>query len=235
MTSAMDRAQASAPGTPPAADATGATDDYRAVLHRSFETLYDSGRDSWTGEPAMRHLVELLGTRIEPGSHVLDIGAGRLRDTEVLLTAGHRVTAVDLVRLPEWERAAARWGERVRFAAGDVRELAEGGALDVFDAVLDNGVLHHQLPEDHPGYLAALHGRLRPGGLLAVSLFARAETDTEGVLHTAGDGRLSREFTTAEAEAMLADAGFAVIAQRRVPRERPEWTYLLVLARRGEG
>lgn len=228
MSAPTDRPSASSP--PPGSTSP----EYRRVLQNSFQSLYDSGRDSWTEEPAMRHTSPLLTAALPPASRVLDVGAGRGRDTEELLATGHRVVAVDLVRLPEWEEIVQRWGSRVRFIEGDVRRVPEGD----FDGVLDNGVLHHQLPQEYPDYLRALRQRLRPGGLLALSLFVRAGQDgrdaEEGVLHDASDGRLSREFTPAEAETMLSTAGFDTVTTRRVPRGRPEWAYLLVLARRRE-
>ncbi|GAA0479526.1 class I SAM-dependent methyltransferase [Streptomyces stramineus] len=207
------------------------TPGYQETLQRSFKALYDSGRDSWTTEEAMQHLVPLLHDGLGEPGRVLEVGVGRGRDTETLLGLGHRVVAVDLVRLPEWDEVAARWSEQVRFVAGDVRDLADD---ERFDAVLDNGVLHHQLPQDYPAYLATLRRQLRPGGLLAVSLFARAEEESEGKLHEAHDGRLSREFTAEEADTLLAESGFAVVSTRRVQRGRPDWTYLLVLARSQE-
>jgi SAM-dependent methyltransferase len=202
---------------------------YSDVLRDSFARLYDRSRDSWTREPAMQHVVQLLISALgDPPGRVLDVGAGRGRDTEELLAAGHRVTAVDLVRLPEWNNIAERWGERATFRTGDVRSLPEGDRG--FDGVLDNGVLHHQRPEDYAAYLAALRRRLSPDGLLALSLFVRGERENEGVLHRDEDGRFSREFTDEEARELLAAGGFRIVSAARVQRRRPEWAYLLILA-----
>jgi cyclopropane fatty-acyl-phospholipid synthase-like methyltransferase len=203
-------------------------EDYLAVMKQSFDTAYRTSGDLWTGEPAMRHLVALLTDRLAPDSHVLDVGAGRLRDTGILLDAGLRVTAVDLVRQQEWDRAGERWGDRVRFRVCDARDLSADAE---YDAVLDNGSLHHQLPEDYPAYLGALRRSLKPGGLFAVSLFAQPEQETEGTLIVLEDGRLSRIFTPDESRALLAENGFAVTTTRRVERDLHGWAYLLVLAR----
>jgi cyclopropane fatty-acyl-phospholipid synthase-like methyltransferase len=146
----------------------------------------------------------------------------------VLLGAGHRVTAVDLVRPGEWDRVGGRWGDRVRFAVGDARDLSADAE---YDAVLDNGSFHHQLPEDYPDYLGALRRSLRPGGLFAISLFAQPEQETEGSLLVLEDGRFSRIFTRDESRALLAANGFAVTATRRIERDMHGWAYLLVLAR----
>ncbi|MFI9203979.1 SAM-dependent methyltransferase [Streptomyces sp. NPDC053048] len=227
---------------------------YREVLRESFSRRYEDGADSWSEEPAMRLLVPMLTAELAPGSHVIDIGAGRGRDAEALLAAGHRVTVVDLVRLPDWDALAERWGDRVEFVVGNFTESgAEAGSERgqgpesepksepepgegpaVFDAAVDNGVLHHQDPADYPAYLAGVRRRLRPGGLLAISLFTTAEELAEGVLNRADDGRLSRWFNEQEAAELLSGAGFAVTTTRLVRRELPGLAYLLVLARRVE-
>ncbi|QSY51877.1 MULTISPECIES: SAM-dependent methyltransferase [Streptomyces] len=202
---------------------------YRRLLRESFSRRYEDGADSWSEEPAMRLLVPLLTDGLAPGSRVIDIGAGRGRDAEALLAAGHRVTVVDLVRLPDWDDLAERWGDQVEFAVGNFTEL---DGHTGFDAAVDNGVLHHQDPADYPAYLAGVRRRLRPGGTLAISLFTTAEELGEGVLNRADDGRLSRWFNEREAAELLSGAGFAVTATRLVRRELPGLAYLLVLARR---
>ncbi|MFH8787511.1 class I SAM-dependent methyltransferase [Streptomyces roseoverticillatus] len=214
----------------PGTDAgTSTGDPYREVLREAFVRRYEEGADSWSEEPAMRELVPLLCTELAAGSSVLDIGAGRGRDAELLLAAGHRVTAVDLVRLPEWQDMARRYGAAASFEVGDFVDMAGGRT---YDAAVDNGVLHHQDPAGYAQYLANVRRRLRPGGLLAVSLFTTAEGLAEGVLNRAEDGRLSRWFSEREATELLAGAGFTVTAVRTVRRELPGLAYLLVLARR---
>lgn len=199
--------------------------DYRSVLDRSFTARYQRSGDSWTDEPAMRRVLEVVLPGLAADSRVLDVGAGRGRDTEALLTAGHRVSAVDLVTVPEWDEIASRWGERVRFHVGNVVEVNPGGE---FDAVLDNGCLHHQHPDDYLTYLGVLRGALHPGGQLAVSFFVLEPEAAKGVLHTEEDGRLAREFTELEATALIASAGFTVTGQWRIPRRRPQRAYLVV-------
>jgi SAM-dependent methyltransferase len=204
-------------------------DRYRQVLDTAFAARYRHGRDSWTEEPAMRRVLDAVLPDLVADSHVLDVGAGRGRDTVALLAAGHRVTAVDLVAVPEWDAIVRHWGERVRFHAGNVVDLDVHGE---FDAVLDNGCLHHQHPDDYDRYLATLRRALRPGGLLAVSFFVLTADARTGVLHVEEDGRLAYEFTVPEAVTLIATAGFRVVGQRRVPRSRPDRAYLVVVARR---
>jgi SAM-dependent methyltransferase len=209
-----------------------ATAGYGAVLGRAFSRRYEQGRDSWTEEPAMRRVVDVLLAELpSTASRVLDVGAGRGRDTEALLLAGHQVTAVDLVAFAEWEELAVRHGARLRVLSGDVRDLELGRD---FDAVLDNGCLHHQHPHDYAAYLRILRGALRPGGVLVVSLFLLPSDVAEGVLHVEDDGRLAREFTDREAVELLEANGFALTGALRIPR-RTGRAYLVVVARRRDG
>lgn len=203
------------------------SDGYVQLMGREFQRRYDVGRDVWTGEPAMAHLVPLLKDRLAPHSLVLDVGAGRGRDAEVLLALGHRVVAVDLVELPEWREITARWGDRVAYHVGDITDvpLAPG-----FHAVVDNGVLHHQQPDAYGRYLGRLRDLLAPGGLLAISLFTDVEQGEAGELHRDDSGRLSRSFTDAEADALLSGSGFTVVARCRVPRGLPGRAYQLLIA-----
>ncbi|MEU3986615.1 class I SAM-dependent methyltransferase [Streptomyces sp. NPDC026672] len=201
--------------------------DYGDVLYAAFAQRYRDGQDSWSTESAMRELVPMLLPRLAPGSRVLDIGAGRGPDTVALLTAGHRVTATDLVRLPDWDALGTRWQDRVTFFLGDITLLP---AEEKFHAAVDNGVLHHQDAERYDEYLAAVRGHLHPGGLLAISLFTTARENPEGRLNRADDGRLSRWFTEPEARALLTEAGFAPLAVRRVRRRLEGLAYLLVIA-----
>jgi SAM-dependent methyltransferase len=203
--------------------------DYRDVLGDSFAGRYREHRDSWTREPAMRQVVDLLLARLPADSRVLDVGTGRGCDAEALLEAGHRVDAVDLVTVAEWEPIRERWPGRVGFHTGNAVDLDFEAE---FDAVLDNGCLHHQHPDDYLRYLGVLRRALRPGGLLSVSFFVLSPQAAEGFLHVEEDGRLAREFTEPEAVALIASAGCTVTAVERIPRARPDRAYLVVTASR---
>jgi SAM-dependent methyltransferase len=207
---------------------------YAHTLRRAFAERYASGRDFWTREPAMRTPVEILCRALagRPDQHVLDVGTGRGPDAVALLQAGHRVTGIDIVGgTPEWRVIRGRWGERVR--------LLETGLLDLpaeaaFDAALDNGCLHHQHPDGHPRYARHLVRLVRPGGLVAVSVF-RSASDA-GALYLLGERRLSREFTEPELVALFQDAGAAPVEARVLSRDLPgEAGYLVVTFRVGDG
>ena len=203
--------------------------EYRDVLVSSFRGSYASGRDFWSNEPALRQVVPVLVRHLgDPPAHVLDVGTGRGRDAAVLLEAGHRVTGVDLVEVDEWAELRRRYPDRAAFRAVDVHALGERGS---YDAVLDNGCLHHQRPDDYARTLAVYRQALRPGGLLVISLFLTQEA--VGLLHLEEDGRRSREFPHDEAVELVTGGGFTIVDEQTILRRRPGLAYLVLVGRAG--
>lgn len=208
---------------------------YRAVLHSDFEDHYADGRDVWTTERAMREtpllLMRALGGTASGDArdvlHVLDIGTGHGRDAGILLDHGHRVTGIDIVTSPEWPAVSEGRADRARFLTTSVTEL-KGEAE--YDAVLDNGCLHHQHPHDFPAYLGRIRALLRPGGLYTVSVFQSA--GERGRLFVNEGSRLYQEFTTAELTDLVTAHGFAPVTSHLVPRTTPGLNYLVGTFRR---
>jgi SAM-dependent methyltransferase len=203
---------------------------YYDAMRRDFASRYDEGRDPWTVEPAMGEAADILCSAL--GGHrarVLDVGTGRGRDTLALLRAGHRVTGIDIVATPEWDKITEEWGENVRFECAGLLDLP---SVPAYDAILDNGCMHHQHPEVYDAYLRRLHDVLYPDGLLTVSVYL-AEADT-GSLYRNNDERLHRSFTKPELLDLLAKSGFAVLDVREAPRALHNLRYLVVTLRREE-
>jgi SAM-dependent methyltransferase len=222
-----DRTQ-NAPFTIPL-EAPSAADDYGRLLRGSFSSAYDGDRDVWSDEPAMREVVSLLLGELAPESDVLDVGAGRGRDTRALLQAGHRVDAIDLIATPDWEALSQRWPERLRFIQGDLM----GSALDrVYGGVLDNGCLHHQHPDVYGRYLRRLHALTRERGIMVVSFFLPRTSVETGRLWSQDDGRMTREFTEAEARALLVGSGWRVQRAAVLPRTKGVHHYLAMVCER---
>ncbi len=100
------------------------------------------------------------------GAHVLDAGCGPGLVAEAFLSAGCRVTGVDLS--PEMVARArarcARFGERASFARERLEDLPGAPA---FDAAVSRFVLHHV--RDPLAFLAAQASRVRPGGAVVAS------------------------------------------------------------------
>lgn len=165
------------------------------------------------------------------GKDVLEIGCGLGSHTELLASAGARVTSVDLT-----ERAVETTRRRLALRAlqADVRQ-ADAERLPVadesFDLVWSWGVIHHS---SHPErIMAEVHRVLRPGGrFMAMVYHSRsivgATSVARGVLtgrvfrgmsaremmsyYT--DGYAARWYTPAEFENALKGAGFDEVATR---------------------
>lgn len=197
---------------------------YADVLRSDFQDHYVNGRDVWTAEDAMREAPRLLlrALRDPADAHVLDIGTGHGRDAAVLFDAGCRVTGIDLVESPEWAGLTARSHGRARF---EVRSLLDLDAMAAYDAVLDNGCLHHQHPDGYGRYLGQIRELLRPGGLFTVSVFQSA--NGPGRLFANGARRLYREFTEGELTELVTAHGFTPVDVRPVPRGTAGLHYLV--------
>ncbi|WP_340613301.1 class I SAM-dependent methyltransferase [Xenorhabdus thailandensis] len=198
--------------------------EYEKILRSDFLASYLEKRDSWTEEAAMQQASIILHSQLAHKSDVLDIGAGRGRDTQYLLSQGHHVTAVDLVELPEWSSLTQRFGNQVQFHTTPVTELT-GEAL--FDGVLDNGCLHHQHPDEYAIYLKRVHTLLRPTGIFTLSVF---ESEGTGRLYVNQAQRLYREFTESELKKLLHAAHFTLVSEHRVPRPAMGLNYLVITA-----
>lgn len=205
------------------------TEGYQDVLGKSFHNSYQTADDVWTGEAAMRKVLPLLLERVGADSLLLDIGAGRGRDTQQMLAAGHRVDALDMVATEEWQAMVQQAAPRLQFMQGDLMALQLSRQ---YDGMLDNGCLHHQHPDAYAAYLKQLMQHCKPGGVLVVSFFTPSADAEAGTLWVQHDGRLTRDFTSAEAGALLQQQGWQVEACHLIPREVGSHHYLAVVCRR---
>jgi SAM-dependent methyltransferase len=202
---------------------------YDALRDASFRASYEGGRDLWSDETAMQPAVDGLLARLPRAARVLDVGAGRGRDAVRLLDRGHHVDAVDLVRTGDWDTIGMAYPGRMHFVEGDFMAAAlEGG----YHGLLDNGCLHHQHPSAYPAYLQRLHTLARAGATLVVSFFTPADGRDSGGLWLQHDGRLTKEFTAAEACALLEATGWRPLVLDVVERTSQRHHYLVVIAER---
>jgi glycine/sarcosine N-methyltransferase len=117
-------------------------------------------------------LARLIRTQRPAAADVLDCSCGIGTQAIGLALEGFRVTGTDLsAAAVERARAeSARLGADVRFAVADFRDLSGvGGAYDVVLS-FDNALPHLLDDGDVATALASMHARLRPGGLLVVSI-----------------------------------------------------------------
>jgi len=120
------------------------------------------------------------------GALVLDAGCGGGRYARIAASAGARVVAVDLSRACEKAHEVLASSPNVLVVQGDLMQLPLQG--EVFDAVYSIGVLHHT-PSTRTA-LAAVSHFVRPGGELAVWLYAKRDPLFEAA------NRALRGFTT---------------------------------------
>jgi SAM-dependent methyltransferase len=137
----------------------------------TYELAY-GGRWDEAVERQGAALDALIRATVPDARDVLDCACGIGTQALGLARRGYRVTGTDISER-EVERArreAERLGVDARFAVADFRDLAVAGGP--FDAVLccDNALPHLLDPEDVVQALREMHARLRPGGLLVVTL-----------------------------------------------------------------
>ncbi|QUH03562.1 class I SAM-dependent methyltransferase [Saccharopolyspora erythraea] len=204
------------------AEAPVPADDYGSTLLADFTDVYRRGADGWSREQAMREtlrfVVEALGGEVADRT-VLDVGCGVGVDVERMAEMGARSVGLDLVRSAEWDRITAEH-PAVGFVQGDLVELFHRGALaeDAFDAVLDNGCMHHQHPDRVGLFFDAMRGVLRAGGVLVTSVFGAAK-DKRGALMRNEASRLFRDFTRDELVELGRAHGFVAESVHEVPRD----------------
>lgn len=156
---------------------------------------------------------------------VVDIGGGTGGFAVRVAELGHRVTVIDPSpdALAALDRRAEEKGvsDRVVGEQGDLASLGDLVAAGSVDLVLCHEVLG--LVDDAAAALSAIHGVLKPGGLLSLvvsqhhaAVIARAMsghfTQAREALDGGGDGR----FTAAEVSGLLSGSGFDVLEVQAV-------------------
>ena len=123
------------------------------------------------GETLDRFLAQQMSIR--GPCDLLDCTCGIGTQAIGLALQGHRVHATDLSALSvqRARQEASRLGVTLTFGVADFRKLEEV-VSKLFDVVLtcDNAIAHCLEDEDLDSALASMKGRLRPGGLLLMSL-----------------------------------------------------------------
>jgi 2-polyprenyl-3-methyl-5-hydroxy-6-metoxy-1,4-benzoquinol methylase len=104
------------------------------------------------------------------GRHVLEVGCGAGRFTEILLATGACVTSVDLSAAVEANQENFPQDERHRILRADVRHLPF--AEQQYDVVICLGVIQHT--PDPEETIQRLYDQVRPGGWLVLDHYARS-------------------------------------------------------------
>jgi SAM-dependent methyltransferase len=142
----------------------------------TFETAY-TGQAPWDiGRPQRAFLN--VDDRIT-GS-VLDAGCGTGDNALFFASRGHKVTGIDFLGEPiqRAKRKAAERGLSATFLVMDALALKD--LPEVFDSVIDSGLLHVFSDEDRRRDVEGLASVLRPGGRLFLLCFSDEEPGTQG-------------------------------------------------------
>ena len=147
------------------------SNNYADAFGWQWQRFQTSQLDSITGTAITRdRLSRCLGGDVAAlaGLRVLDAGCGAGRFSEVLLSAGAHVFAVDISSAVE--AAHINFGTDRRFFVCQSDILAIPVAARSFDVVLCLGVIQHT--PDPERTIAALAEHVRPGGLLIIDHYS---------------------------------------------------------------
>lgn len=200
---------------------------YQRKLGGKFQLQYDSARDVWSDEVQMRAFVSFAIQAPgdpKPGMRVVDLGAGRGRDTIFLLERGFQVTALDLFRMPEWEAIERAYGSDVEFVSCNLLEWDTEARQGEASLVIDNGCYHHQARGAQLAYLRKVRALLVPGGRFSLNVFCSRSESAPGTI-TLKDGRLVHIYDESSLRLELAAAGFVVTKASVVARPNSNFAY----------
>ncbi len=142
----------------------------------TFESAY-AGQAPWDiGRPQQAFLD--VADRIT-GS-VLDAGCGTGDNALFFASRGHKVTGIDFLEEPitRARRKAAERGLSATFLVMDALALKD--LPEVFDNVIDSGLLHVLSDDDRRRYVEGLATVLKSGGRLFLMCFSDEETRPGG-------------------------------------------------------
>ncbi|KAL9186481.1 hypothetical protein ACHAXT_005719 [Thalassiosira profunda] len=99
---------------------------------------------------------------------IIDLGCGHGRDALHFSSLGHRVLGVDFSI--EMLKRASRLAPKAHYINRDMRSLREVLVDESVDGIWANASLGHLPKEDAKGVLTGLYAKVRPGGVLCLSL-----------------------------------------------------------------
>ncbi|WP_367137952.1 MULTISPECIES: class I SAM-dependent DNA methyltransferase [Streptomyces] len=182
-------------------DRSGQAEAFDAIGHRYDEAF--PHKEGQLGAGAW------LAAALPPGSRVLDAGCGTGLPTARQLTdAGHRVVGVDLS--PGMLELARGNVPKAEFHLADLADLRDG-RLGTFDGAAAFFSLLMLPRLEIPHALRMLHGLLRPGGLLALSM-VEADIDDYAMPFLGNTIRVSG-YLRDELRQVVGEAGFEVAGE----------------------
>ena len=210
---------------------TGATDP-RKLVAQSYDRIgprYTRHALRSRTEERERYLQALCDL-VPEGSRVLDLGCGDGIPMTARLAERFAVTGVDISR-SQVERARGNVPS-ADFIRSDMASLRLAPAS--FDAVFASYSLVHVPRHLHSGLIRSIHGWLRPGGILVMTMSADAAEDDYS-RDWLGAPMYWSGFDTEENRRMVVAAGFRILSAREETAVEAEagWgrvTFLWVVA-----
>lgn len=180
--------------------------------------------------PAYLLTLEKTRNALSKDHRVLELGCGTASTALDLAPSVREIVASDvsdkMIEIGAG-KAQAKGIENIRLVAGDVRDPALGD--EPYDAVLAFNLLH--LVADLPGELAAIHARVKPGGLFiskticlgdeAVPLKVKLMLFALPIARAIGLAPDVRFFSVAEYDTMVRAAGFEILEAGNYPASPP--------------
>lgn len=159
----------------------------------------------WENPQPPRELVALLDSgRFKAGMTALDVACGSGNYSVFLAQNGFDVTGVDFSAkaLSIARKRAEKTDVTVDFVHADVRHLLDALPRKRFDFILDWSLLHHIAPADFKAYCGQFSRLLKPGGVLLLACFSKADAPKAGMNAVVGKlGNVMHYRARAEIEA----------------------------------
>ncbi|WP_053648554.1 class I SAM-dependent methyltransferase [Streptomyces sp. XY431] len=189
-------------------------EDPKEVVRRGYDLLSEHYERTFGSETKYGPWIEELLGRLPAAGTVLDIGCGTgVPAARSLITAGHRVTGVDISEVQI--RRARELVPGADFIRADATTLEF--PEESFDAVVCLYALIHIPVEEQPALLGRIASWLRPGGWFLATTGHRAWTGTDENWLGGGAAMWWSHADAATNRSWLVRAGLDVVHEEFVP------------------
>ncbi|MBZ4318490.1 class I SAM-dependent methyltransferase [Streptomyces huiliensis] len=181
----------------------------RSGQAEAFDAIGDRYDEAFPHKEGQLASGAWLAESLPAGSRILDVGCGTgLPTARQLAEAGHRVVGVDLsAGMLDLARGHVPGAE---FHQADLADLKDG-RLGTFDGVAAFFALLMLPRPEIPHALLMLHGLLRPGGLMALSM-VEADVDDYAIPFLGNTIRVSG-YLRDELREVVREAGFEIVGE----------------------
>ena len=194
-------------------------------IQEHFDHMYQAGQKPWSQhpiEPLLDNFFQLLWDDY-PKTNILDIGCGDGSISILAAKEGHEVWGIDssitAIREAEAAAQAANVIKTTHFQLGDALDLPYDG--DFFDAMIDDGLFHHILPENRSIYFQNILRVLKPKSYIYLSVFSKH--NPEGI---------GQRFTREEIRTLFSSFQILQFEEDPFPPKAPAHIFHFILKRK---